>query len=47
MEPPQINETKTFEKQVCGFEDEFSLSAGSCCDDGGASPAPKPSVNVS
>jgi len=33
MEPPFISETPAFEKQICGFEDEFTLSAGSCCDD--------------
>ncbi len=41
MEPPFTHETPgfEFEKEVCGFEDEFTLSAGSCCDDG---EAPKP-----
>jgi hypothetical protein len=33
MEPPFTNETPVLEKEVCGFEDEFTLSAGSCCDD--------------
>jgi hypothetical protein len=33
MEPLPIKDPPALEKQVCGFEDDFTLSAGSCCDD--------------
>lgn len=41
MESIPSPEKPVLEKQVCGFEDEFSLSAGSCCDEVVAVPEAK------
>jgi hypothetical protein len=43
MEPPKSTETSPAEKPEVAWDEEFSLSKGSCCDDGEV-PAP---VNVS
>jgi hypothetical protein len=34
FKPEKTEAAPPMEKQVCGWEDEFTLSAGSCCDEG-------------
>jgi hypothetical protein len=34
MEPPQSTKTPVPEKPEVAWDEEFSLSKGSCCDDG-------------